>query len=154
MARGDGRVDRLHPRRSPLFRAAIRRTLAQYCQLCDDGRFDEWIDLFTVDARFEVMGRSYEGRDAIKAFMEVGQSPERRGRHMIGEPVVVMDVDGAGSAAHAWTDYVFIDKDRTITSIGRYHDELVLHTGDRWRFALREIVFQGDEPKATRPPPG
>ena len=23
---------------------AIRRTIAQYCHFCDDGRFDEWAD--------------------------------------------------------------------------------------------------------------
>ena len=27
----------------------IRRTLATYCQLFDDGRFDEWVAVFTTD---------------------------------------------------------------------------------------------------------
>ena len=131
----------------------IRRTLAQYCQLCDDGRFAEWIDCFTADARFHVMGRKHIGHDAIRGFMEVGQSPERRGRHLIGEPVI--DVSPDGATALAWTDYLFIDKpSRAITSVGRYHDQLVLGDDGRWRFAVREIVFQEGEPAATQPPPG
>ena len=29
--------------------AAIRRLLAEYCQYLDDGRFDDWIDLFATE---------------------------------------------------------------------------------------------------------
>src|SRR5262249_53092748 len=47
----------------------IRRTLALYCQLCDDGRFDEWADLYTEDAVFRVMGGEHRGPEAIKAFI-------------------------------------------------------------------------------------
>jgi 3-phenylpropionate/cinnamic acid dioxygenase small subunit len=141
---------------------AIRRTLALYCQLGDDGRFDEWIDLFTGDARFHVMGRTTTGRDAIVAFMARAQSDDKRGRHVISEPVI--DVAADGRTARAATDYVFVDRGRTITSVGRYHDELVLGVDGRWRFALREIVFLGDAPELSvpaaptvsraQPPPG
>jgi 3-phenylpropionate/cinnamic acid dioxygenase small subunit len=131
---------------------AIRRTLAQYCQLCDDGRFAEWIDLFTPDARFHVMGRTQQGPDAIVGFMEVGQSPERRGRHVAFSSVI--DLADDGTTARAWTDYVFVDQQRSITSVGRYHDELVLGDDGRWRFALREIVFLGGRPELAQPTPG
>ena len=33
-----------------------RRTLSEYSQRCDDGRYDEWSQLFTEDARFVVSG--------------------------------------------------------------------------------------------------
>ena len=129
----------------------IRRTIAQYCQLCDDGRFDEWIALFTADARFHVMGNTTVGRDAIKAFIEVGQRAELRGRHATVQSVI--DVGDDGRTAKVWTDFCFIDKAHTITTVGRYHDEMVLGNDGRWRFALREIVFLGGEPElATRTP--
>jgi hypothetical protein len=131
---------------------AIRRTLAQYGHLCDDGRFAEWIDLFTPDARFHVMGRTQQGHDAIVGFMQVGQSEDKRGRHAIFEPVIDLAVDGR--TARAWTDYVFVDKGRSITSVGRYHDELVLGDDGRWRFDLREIVFLGGAPELAQPTPG
>lgn len=127
----------------------VRRTLAEYCQLCDDGRFDEWAELFTADARFAVMGRVHVGRDAVKAFIEAGQPPERRGKHLCANPVI--EIDEGGRRARAVTDYVFIgrvDGAFAITSVGRYHDTLV-EEGGRWRFETREIVFMGDLPSGA-----
>ncbi|WP_334143593.1 nuclear transport factor 2 family protein [Rhabdothermincola sp.] len=124
----------------------IRRTLALYCQLCDDGRFDEWADLYVDDAEFHVMGITHRGRAAIKAFIEKGQPPERRGKHLCANPLI--DLDEGGTGARAVTDYVFVGRaggGLAITSAGRYHDRLVLD-GGRWRFARREIVFMGDQP--------
>lgn len=129
----------------------IRRTISGYCQLCDDGRFDEWADLFTDDARFHVLGRTHEGRPAVQAFIEGGQPPERRGRHVAVNPIIVVDDE---RHARAWTDYVFVGRSGSgfaITSVGRYHDRLV-RGADRWRFELREIVFLGDAPMLTEPP--
>jgi 3-phenylpropionate/cinnamic acid dioxygenase small subunit len=118
---------------------AIRRTIAQYCQLCDDGRFDEWADLYTDDATFSVMGKTYTGRADVKAFIEKGQAPERRGKHLCFNSII--DIDG--DSARASTDYVFIDKQHAITSAGRYHDRLIRQP-DRWRFAERRILFMGE----------
>ena len=118
---------------------AIRRTIAQYCQLCDDGRFDEWADLYTDDATFSVMGKTYTGRADVKAFIEKGQAPERRGKHLCFNSII--DIDG--DSARAITDYVFIDKQHAITSAGRYHDRLIRQP-DRWRFAERRIQFLGE----------
>jgi 3-phenylpropionate/cinnamic acid dioxygenase small subunit len=124
---------------------AVRRTLALYCQLCDDGRFEEWIDLYTDDATFSVMGRTYEGRAAIKAFMEKAQPPEKRGKHLIGQSFV--DLDAGAGTGEAVTDYTFIartaDGGYAITSAGRYHDTLARADDGTWRFASREIRFLG-----------
>lgn len=125
---------------------SIRRTLALYCQLCDEGRFDEWAELYVDDAELHVMGTTHRGRTAIRAFIEKGQPPERRGKHVCANPVI--DLDESATTAWAVTDYVFVARGAqglTITSAGRYHDRLVLD-GDRWRFARREIVFMGETP--------
>jgi len=124
----------------------VRRTLAQYCQLCDDGRFDEWAELFTPDASFVVMGRVHTGREAIRAFIEAGQPPERRGKHLCANPLV--EIDEQGRRARAVTDYAFVGRVEggfAITSVGRYHDSLVERDGS-WQFHRREIVFLGDRP--------
>jgi ketosteroid isomerase-like protein len=124
----------------------VLRTLSLYCQLCDDGRFDEWAELYTDDAVFTVAGRRYEGRAAIKAFIEAGQPPERRGKHVCANPVVDLEADGV--TARATTDYVFVgrgaDGGFAVTSAGRYHDRLVRADDGRWRFAERAIVFMAD----------
>ena len=130
----------------------IRRTLMQYGQLCDDGRFDEWAELFTADARFHAIGATQSGRESAQKWIEAAQGPEARGRHAVFAPVINLGSDAR--TAWAWTDYLFFDKAGTLMSTGRYHDELVLGDDGRWRFSLREIVFQGDEPELTGQPPG
>tara|TARA_Y100001949_G_scaffold113683_1_gene96612 strand:+ start:281 stop:484 length:204 start_codon:yes stop_codon:yes gene_type:complete len=53
--------------------SAIRRLLADYCHLLDDGRFDEWIVLFDEDVVFTVMGNRLRGRDEVRSFIEPTQ---------------------------------------------------------------------------------
>lgn len=124
----------------------IQRTLARYCQLCDDGHFDEWADLFVEDATLSVMGRTYEGRDAIKAMIVNAMPPERRGKHFLGQSVADVGIDS--SLATAVTDFSFIARDGegrfAITNAGRYHDTLVRAGDGCWRFRSREIRFLGE----------
>ena len=119
---------------------AIRRTIAQYAHFCDEGRFDEWADLYIEEATFSVLGETHEGRQTIKAWITKAQPPELRGKHVCCNSVI--DVDG--DQARAWTDYIFIDQTKSVTSAGRYHDRFV-RQDDRWRFAERRIVFMGDD---------
>lgn len=124
---------------------AIGRTLARYCQLCDDGRFDEWGLLFADDARFSVLGRTHEGRAAIQGWITKAQPPEQRGKHFLGQSVI--DVDDGGTTAHGVTDYTFVSRTPegtyVITSAGRYHDTFVHEADGEWRFVTREIRFLG-----------
>ena len=111
-----------------------------YAHFCDDGRFDQWGDLFTDDATLRAMGVTYEGRDGAKGFITKFQPPEARGKHVCTNTVI--DIDG--DRARGWTDYVFVSQEMVILSAGRYHDVLV-RDGDRWRFQDRRIVFMGEE---------
>jgi uncharacterized protein (TIGR02246 family) len=125
----------------------IRRLLADYCHACDDGDFDLFADLFTEGATFTVMGDTHRGRAAIRAFMEAAQPPERRGKHIISEPAIALDGDGA--SAHCRTDYAFVGRGSdarslAVTSTGRYVDRLERGPDRRWRLADRRIVFLGD----------
>jgi hypothetical protein len=63
----------------------------------DDGRFDEWGELFVDDAQFIVPARRTRVDD-IKAWIS---RPRRRswGKHFLGQSVV--DVDASGSTASA-----------------------------------------------------
>ncbi|MBP16770.1 MAG: DUF4440 domain-containing protein [Acidimicrobiaceae bacterium] len=121
---------------------AIRATLARYCQYLDDGRFDDWMNLFTEDCEFRVMGRHLVGRDALRGFIEPAQTEDMRGRHLISEPLMEID----GDHAKVTTDYAFVGRDLAVQSSGRYHDILVCDDDGEWRFLEREIVFVGDRP--------
>lgn len=119
----------------------IRRTLAEYCQLLDDGRFDQWVELFSDDAAFAVAGQVARGRDAVRQLIEPFQQADARGRHVLSEPLIHLD----GDSATVTTDYCFVSPGLRVTSAGRYHDVLV-RDGDRWRISVREVVFLGDTP--------
>ncbi len=115
----------------------IRRTLARYSQWCDDGRFDEWAELFTEDAQFIVSGSVTEGRDAIRRYMQSVLPPGSRGKHMTANTLIEV----GGDTATATTDYLFVratTEGPRIVAAGRYDDRLV-RDGTRWRFRERAI---------------
>ena len=119
----------------------IRRTLSEYSQRCDDGRFDEWAELFTEDARFVLSGQVTEGRDSIRTLMMAMMPPERRGQHVTSNSLVDIDRD----SATVTTDYLFVRPTAdgpAIVAAGRYHDRLV-RVGLRWRFRERSITMLG-----------
>jgi ketosteroid isomerase-like protein len=121
----------------------IRTTIAQYCHFCDDGRFEEWADLYTEDAVFEVFGTEHRGRETVRAFIEKAQPPEKRGKHVCFNSVIEV----TGDTARAWTDFIFLattPEGPAITNTGRYHDRF-RRDPDRWRFVERHIVFPGED---------
>jgi len=119
----------------------IRRTLGEYSQWCDDGRFDAWSDLFTEDARLVLGETVTQGREAIRTYMESVQPAEARGKHITSNSLMDIDGDNATTA----TDYLFVRSTPAgpaIVAAGRYHDELV-RIGERWRFRQRTITMLG-----------
>lgn len=118
---------------------AVRRTLAEYSQTCDDGRFDEFGECFTADAVVVVLGREVRGRTAIREWIANAMPPERRGKHVCVDPIITVEEDRATASS----DFMFVARDAggwRITTAGRYLDELHLD-GDRWLLSRREIVL-------------
>lgn len=123
--------------------AEIRKLLAMYCQLIDDGRFDEWIRLFTDDIEFVVMGMHKHGHAELREFIEPSQQADARGKHMISEPWIEIVSE---TQATATTDFAWVSKQGAVGQSGRYVDRIVNENG-RWQFQRREIVFTGDLPE-------
>ena len=114
---------------------AIRRVIAEYCQLYDDRNWDALAGIFTDDASFRVRDIEVEGGKKIVEFL--GQMPAQRGIHGSFNPLI--DVDG--DTARAAVDYLWfgdIEGTLTIGSGGRYLKRLVRQP-DRWRIAELEI---------------
>lgn len=119
--------------------AQIRRTLAEYGQACDDGRFADFGRCFTEDAVLEVSGRQVRGRAAIEAWVAAAMPPGRRGKHVTVNSVVTV----AGEDASARSDYLFLapgEESPRVSVAGRYDDELRRVDG-RWLIARRAIGF-------------
>lgn len=111
---------------------AIRRLLAEYCQLCDDEHFAAWAQLFTADGTFTAFGRTHRGHAALEKF--IASTPV--GKHLCFNAIIDIDADSARCAC----DFLFIRRDRSIQSAGRYIDRLV-REGGSWRFAERSVDF-------------
>jgi uncharacterized protein (TIGR02246 family) len=119
----------------------IGRTLSEYSQSCDDGRFDDLAQLFTEDARFVVSGTAAEGRDSIRALLVRMLPDGSRGQHITSNSLV--DVDG--DTASATTDYLFVRptaEGPALVAAGRYYDRLT-RDGPTWRFTERTITMLG-----------
>ena len=118
----------------------IRRLLAQYCQLLDDLRFDEWADLFTKDTTFKAPDLLLESRDAVREWAQGRFSdPRLMGRHLILNPVI----DADDHTATVVSDFIVLVPSPSgprVAVLGRYVDNVVRES-DRWRYSEHEIVF-------------
>lgn len=66
----------------------IRRTLAEYCQLLDDGRFDEWADLFATDAVYDIPGSPIKTREKIRTWIEAASAHGTAAKHVTLNSVI------------------------------------------------------------------
>src|SRR6516225_8373351 len=101
----------------------IRRTLAAYCQHLDDGDFGALAHQFTADGTIQFEDRNgATGRAEIEAWFAESSTPERRGRHLTVNTIIVLDGELRPLFA------------------GRYHDDFVRDEG-RWLIRQRTAVF-------------
>lgn len=124
----------------------MRAVLAGYCQCCDDGRFEEWAQLFAEDAVVEVLGNRHVGRGAARAFIEAAQPPEARGKHLTLNSLIEVS-DGEPATASAVSDFAWLAKRPegfAVTQAGRYEDTFRCDRDGRWRFTSRKIHLWGE----------
>jgi ketosteroid isomerase-like protein len=123
---------------------SIRQTIALYCQLLDDQRFDELAQLFTLDAELPWQGRTLHGRGEIAREMHTTQEPLGRTRHLPFGSVI----DVTGDTARSWTETAVTlnepDGSARIAWLGRYHDEFRFED-DAWRFARHVALSVGEQ---------
>ena len=98
-------------------------TVRRYYELVDEGAYDELVELFAEDVRYERPGRAaIEGREALREFYEEGR-PLDEGRHELelvvadGATVAVRGRfsgrQGDESVAFAWADFHEFEGDRS-----------------------------------------
>lgn len=123
---------------TPEVDSAVRRLVARYCHLVDDGEYDAAVALFTDDGRFVVLGKSLDGRDAIKAML-AGQR-DHTTLHQVSN--VVVSNGSHGGTFHAVADVSVVAKHDGSWApmfVGRYHDTLV-GEGRDMRFTQRILT--------------
>jgi len=127
----------------------IRETLALYCMLLDDRRFEDWGRLFAEDAEWTIPWASFKGRDAIVAGLrEIDVGPSGWCKHITHFPVIRFESE---TSARAWSDLSCYVREResgewSLVSAGRYYDDLVRLDG-AWLFQRRLAdIDEGNDP--------
>jgi uncharacterized protein (TIGR02246 family) len=116
---------------------AIRSTIAEYAHLADDGRFEEWAELYVEDGDLDVGGDVLHGRQALVDFMRASSTVGSTTR-IFAVPDVRVDGNHASSVAN----FLVVSNDMQPVSAGRVYDEWVREP-DRWRLRFRRIVLKG-----------
>ena len=109
---------------------AIRALFDEYCLRLEINDFEEWLDLFTDDAVYEVFRRELTGRDEIRAMLS--QAPH--GVHIGGAARIEID----GDSAETVQNYQFIGEDPATSNAGWYYRTV----DDGWRIARTRVKMQ------------
>ncbi len=112
---------------------AIREVLDEYCLRLEVNDFEEWLDLFTDDAVYEVYGKTLTGRQEIDAML----SKAPHGVHFGGPLRISLD----GDRADTIQSYAFFGNDDTYSNNGWYYRTLV-RTDRGWRISHTRVEFQ------------
>ncbi len=142
---------------------AVKRVIALYSQLMDQGRFDEWGLLFAEDAEARSIGGTANAIDwTAKSRAEIVRITAEVINPMIAKGGVVHlacneVVDLHGDTARAWWDVVVLTVHTTGTQsvrAGRYHSRFRRENG-QWVFTHRTLVQTGAAvPDDVDPSPG
>lgn len=123
---------------TPEVDSAVRRLMARYSHLVDDGDYDAAVELFSEDSRFVMLGKSLEGRDAIKAMLT--DQLTHTTLHQVSN-IVVSNGSQSGTF-HAVADLnisVKLEGSWKSMLVGRYHDTFV-GEGRDMRFSQRILT--------------
>lgn len=111
---------------------AIRRLLDEYCLRLELNTFEDWLDLFTPDAVYEVYKLSLSGRAEMSDVL--GKAPH--GVHIGGPARITL----AGNRAQTWQSYLFIATSSDEWNAGWYAREVV-RTEAGWKIARCQVKF-------------
>jgi uncharacterized protein (TIGR02246 family) len=114
---------------------AIRDLVVTYAMAFDDHDWERLNSLWTEDAAFIVGEQSFDGRDALMAFLSSCLPDDYQGKHMNPQTLVRLADDGQSAVVD--TDVVWIPANFQNTILARYRDDVV-RCGDRWLFRRRE----------------
>lgn len=138
-------------------REAANDLMDEYAERIDANRFEEWLDLFTEDATYQVIPRENAERnlpaslilctnknmlrDRIVSLREANEYNPHYDRHIVGQ--VRVKEHGAGTwrlEANYAVFQINLEGQARLFAVGRYHDE-VRFEGDRLRFSRKQAIL-------------
>ncbi|GLZ42007.1 nuclear transport factor 2 family protein [Actinokineospora sp. NBRC 105648] len=128
----------------------ITDLIARVAQLADEGDIDDYLDLFTADAVWEMTGdlavpaQTRTGRleiaEGVRQRRAGGvQGPGSATRHIVSGTSVVPDGDHATAMSY-WRFYTSTTSTPHLVGMGTYQDQL-RRTDTTWRMSHRRITI-------------
>lgn len=135
---------------------AAEELLAEYAQLIDDDRLEEWLELFTEDARYQVIPRENVEqelpaslmlctnkrmlRDRVTALRNANEYNLHYDRHVIGTVRVLPHREGEWRLHAAYAVYqTTLEGVSRLFSVGCYRDQVRMESG-RLMFSEKKVV--------------
>jgi hypothetical protein len=121
---------------------AIRELIAEYCFLIDGAEYPAWVELFTMEGVFEVVGMfSFQGREKLLQFARtIPLNDEGRPGFKHCTLNSIVRVSGERATARCYFLLVHEGRPLRVDVAGRYEDTLVKQDG-RWLFERRTVTF-------------
>lgn len=119
----------------------IGQLRARYCQLLDDGRWDDLVQLFTEDGSFVGLSTA-TGRVALRDFFAgLQEGPLKAWWHFSSNETIDLDPDAGTATGETWLDQPCVVDGRPHIAAGRYADRMRRGEDGRWRFEERKVSF-------------
>jgi 3-phenylpropionate/cinnamic acid dioxygenase small subunit len=122
----------------------IRELYARYADTIDNGRYEEWLDLFTDDGSFEsARFGKHSGRVGLEKFTRIYRDSlgGAQARHMITNLLFTIEDDRAEGSCYLLYSHCKEGRVQQ-TTVARYSDTLRRVSG-RWRFESRKVNMDG-----------
>lgn len=117
----------------------LQQLRARYCQLLDDGRWEDLADLFTPDGAFVGLAAA-RGRDSlIEFFAGLADKGLTAWWHFSSNET--LDLDGDQATGQTWLLQPCVVDGEPHIAAGRYTDNMTRCADRRWRFAERKVSF-------------
>ena len=125
----------------------IEQVLYRCCHAVDQGKIDEFVDLFHPEATFVVTWEekgTHNGHKEIRKWIEnydrVLRSSLKYLRHKITCPVIEVTEDIATAHSYLDVEAAAGDTSQVSVTVGRYQDKLVRHKG-HWRIMEKVVIM-------------
>lgn len=120
---------------------AIKRLKHAYCFAIDEGRYEEWVGLFTDDGEFvRDNGDTYEGHEELLGFATEGfDTAFEHSAHIVTNPLVEVDGDSATGQWYLLLFYRAASGNVGVTQ-AKYDDEYRCIDGE-WYVARSAVTY-------------
>ncbi|MDT0202950.1 nuclear transport factor 2 family protein [Nocardioides sp. AE5] len=117
----------------------IGQLRARYCQLLDDGHWDDLVELFTPEGAFIGLSE-VRGRDNLRAFFPgLQEGALEAWWHFSSNETI--ELAGDEATGQTWLDQPCVVEGRAHIAAGRYADKMRRCDDGRWRFVERKVSF-------------